>query len=384
VNSEHFKAVELLIAVAAGSEADVSAAAERIGFAAASACLFTELAERCAPVVLHKETALNIRVDWRDRSSDYCFVFGPGGMAAVPGASDAADARISFSLFDLVRMLFAPGHLRESAGWTHRMLPEFPELAPRGGPRLPPEDDPRLLIGRATQAVLGARRTATLEDLAVRFGSDKWGSAHWYTPHYTRHFQPWKDEPVRLLEIGIGGFRDADYQGGSLHMWQHYFHRGLVFGVDIIEKKVSGSRIRTFCGDQNSPEFLSRLAADHGPFDIVIDDGSHVNEHIRTSFDTLFPCLRNGGLYVIEDLQASYWTNFGGAPVGSADAGQTTVGMLKTLIDGLHHQEHRQGSSTIERNITELHLYHNMAFVKKGANDECGPEWLRQIGIDPK
>jgi hypothetical protein len=72
-------------------------------------------------------------------------------------------------------------------------------------------------------------------------------------------------------------------------MWQRYFHRGLVFGVDITEKKVVGSRIRTFCGDQNAPRFLSQLAADHGPI-IIIIIGSHTNEHL-TSFDTLFPYL---------------------------------------------------------------------------------------------
>ncbi|WP_089157691.1 class I SAM-dependent methyltransferase [Micromonospora sp. NBS 11-29] len=383
MNSEHVKAVELLVAVAGGSDRDVVAAAEQIGLPDTAACLFTELADRCTPITLPREIVLHVRVDWRDRSSDAHFVFGPAGVTTAPGEPDAADARITISLVHLVRMLFAPGRLREAAAWTHRVLPEFPEPPAGGRPRIVPSDDPLLLVGRATQALLGARQTPTLEDLAVRFGSDKWGSTHWYTPHYTRHLQPWRDEPVRLLEIGIGGYRDTGYQGGSLHMWQRYFHRGLVFGVDIIEKKVTGSRIRTFRGDQNDPEFLSRLAADHGPFDIVIDDGSHINGHVLTSFRTLFPLLRDGGLYVIEDLQTSYWAKFGGSPDGSG-AERTTIGMLKELIDDLHHQEHRRSSRGIERNVTELHLYHNIAFIKKGVNDECGPEWLYRFGIDPR
>ncbi|MCR6488782.1 class I SAM-dependent methyltransferase [Amycolatopsis sp. OK19-0408] len=381
MSSEHFKAVEPLVAVAAGSEADVFAAVDQIGFADAAACLFTEWADRCAPLSLPEELALHVRLDWRDESRDHGFVFGPAGMTATPGVPAAAAARVGISLVHLVRLLFGPAHLRESARWTHRMLPENPELPGRDAPRLTPDNDPRPPIGRATQALLGVRQAPALEDLAVRFGSDKWGSAHWYTPHYARHFGPWRDEPVRLLEIGIGGFGDSGYEGGSLHMWQHYFPRGLVFGVDITEKKVTGSRIRTFRGDQNDPEFLARLAAEHGPFDIVIDDGSHRNDHVLTSFDALFPHVRDGGLYVIEDLQSSYWTRFGGTPDGT---GATTVSKLKTLIDGLHHQEHRLGSTAVERNVTELHFYHNIAFIRKEVNDECGPAWLRRFGIDPR
>ena len=41
MNSEHFKAVELLVAVAGGSEEDIFAAAEQIGFPDTAACLFT-------------------------------------------------------------------------------------------------------------------------------------------------------------------------------------------------------------------------------------------------------------------------------------------------------------------------------------------------------
>ena len=55
-------------------------------------------------------------------------------------------------------------------------------------------------------------------------------------------------------------------------------------------------------GDQNDPAILNEMATRHGPFDIIIDDGSHVGEHIITSFRALFPDLTANGLYAIEDL----------------------------------------------------------------------------------
>jgi hypothetical protein len=44
-----------------------------------------------------------------------------------------------------------------------------------------------------------------------------------------------------------------------------------------------------------------------GPdFDIIIDDGSHVGEHILTSFKILWSTVKPGGYYIIEDLHSIY------------------------------------------------------------------------------
>ncbi|MFD9963228.1 class I SAM-dependent methyltransferase [Amycolatopsis sp. NPDC058986] len=385
---DNHRAAEVLVNVAAGSDAEISTAIDAIGFPAAAHYLLGELTERCNQVTVPTRTAVHLSVGWTTRNHDHGFVFDDKGMTAVAGTPEDPQVRIEIPVADLTRLLLAPERLRGTAQWRHRMLPEFPELATdNGAAALAGKIDPIGCVGKATQAILGgAGETPSLQELAVRYGSDKWGSTHWYTPHYEHHFRPWQEEPVRILEIGIGGYGETEYQGGSLHMWQRYFRRGLVFGVDITEKKVSGPRIRTFQGDQNDPEFLTGLADEIGPLDIVIDDGSHVSEHILTSFGTLFPLLKPGGLYVIEDLQTSYWGNYGGN-AQDVDSPLTSVGFLKTLVDGLHHQERvdRSGEpSYTEQHVTGLHFYHNICFVKKGANNECGPDWLRQFGFDPR
>ncbi|MFI6095635.1 class I SAM-dependent methyltransferase [Lentzea sp. NPDC051213] len=287
----------------------------------------------------------------------------------------AAELVITLSLADAVRGLY---------GTDER---PWPSLAVRT-PADEDTTDPRAWFGRrhgigqAVDAVLSALKPAEadLGSLSVALGSDKWGDLHWYTQHYERHFARLRTEPVRLLEIGIGGYDDPDRGGGSLRMWQRYFRRGLVHGLDITPKTVTGPRITTIQGDQSDAEFLDRLGRELGPFDVIIDDGSHLNDHVQISFHALFPHVRPGGLYVVEDLQTAYWPRWGGHP-SAADG--TSMGMLKSFVDGLNQAEVRDPrgeGSYVERNISGISFHHNIAFVEKGLNaEEGGPEFLRTL-----
>jgi hypothetical protein len=105
-----------------------------------------------------------------------------------------------------------------------------------------------------------------------------------------------------------------------------------------------------------------------GFFDIVIDDGSHVNEHIITSFQTLFPLLANNGIYVIEYLKTSYLLKYGGSSEIFEHPG-TSIRMLKKLIDGLNYQWIMNHTPNyFDQKIVALHLYPKLAFVFKGLN----------------
>ena len=59
--------------------------------------------------------------------------------------------------------------------------------------------------------------------------------------------------------------------------------------------------------------FLTSVVDEIGPLDIIIDDGSHLNEHVIRTFEILFPLLNEGGIYAVEDLQTSYWPDHGGS-----------------------------------------------------------------------
>lgn len=213
-----------------------------------------------------------------------------------------------------------------------------------------------------------------LAKLATILGSDKWG-LHWYAQHYARHFAPFRWKKITLIEIGIGGEENPHHGGGSLRAWKWFFARGSIVGIDIYDKSPHNARrIRTYKGSQADADFLRRVVADTGAPDIIIDDGSHRNEHVLASFEVLFPLLKPGGIYVVEDIQTSYWPMFGGGRgAHMADDAPTSMEFFKRLADGLNHAEYLEpgySPTYSDRHVVSVHFYHNLVFIYKGLNDE--------------
>lgn len=210
-----------------------------------------------------------------------------------------------------------------------------------------------------------------LSKLATHFGTDKWGN-HKYTPHYQHHLGHLRDAPIKLLEIGIGGYSRAGAGGASLRMWKAFFPHGQITGLDLQDKSfVNEERIRAFQGDQTDAALLHEINTLAGPFDVIIDDGSHRSAHIIATFEILYPLLKDGGIYVVEDTQTSYWPEFGGSD--RRDSETTSMGFLKKLADGLNWEEfvdEPYEPSYTDQYVKGLHFYHNMVFIEKGENRE--------------
>lgn len=152
-----------------------------------------------------------------------------------------------------------------------------------------------------------------LSELATFYGTDK-GSPHsLYTDHYTEHFKKLRTKKLKILEIGVGGGADTMHGGASLRMWREHFYKSMIYSIDIYDKSVlQKDRIKIFQGSQADETFLRYICSQVPPLDIIIDDGSHMVDHILTSFKALFPFLKDGGVYVIEDSGTSYWPEYGG------------------------------------------------------------------------
>lgn len=208
---------------------------------------------------------------------------------------------------------------------------------------------------------------AKLTILAIKHGTDK--LTHGYAPHYERYFSTLRLKRLNILEIGIGGYRDPKAGGESLRLWKDYFPNSMIHGIDIHDKLAHAEeRISIYQGSQDDPEFLKAVVRKAGPINIVIDDGSHVNKHVITSFRTLFPLLASGGIYVIEDLQTSYIPDYGGDSENLGDPA-TSLGVLKQLIDGLNYQWLPARTPTyFDQNVLSVHFYPKMAFILKGVN----------------
>lgn len=232
---------------------------------------------------------------------------------------------------------------------------------------------------RTARALLGWWWRNDLNRLALLFHTDKWG-AHWYTQHYQRYFQSLKSKRLNVLEIGVGGYENSGHGGESLRMWKAYFRNSRIVGVDLNDKTRFRERridIRQF--NQTDSEALLRLSREYGGFDIIIDDGSHLNEHVIKTFRALFPQLRQNGIYVVEDTQTSYWPTWGG---GTSNP-RTTMAFFKGLADGLNYVDYPIANyepNYFDRNIVEIAFFHNLIFIRKGNNDEKAnmPELIQQ------
>lgn len=154
--------------------------------------------------------------------------------------------------------------------------------------------------------------------------SYKWSA---YLSEYQRIFEQYQLEPIRLMEIGI-------QNGGSLEIWSKYFvNAELLLGCDINPEcgllKYEDSRVSVVIGDVNTDEIQDKVCANSALFDIVIDDGSHSSSDIAKSFGRYFDCVKDGGIYLAEDLHASYWQEYEG---GLYDP-HSSIAFFKRLAD---------------------------------------------------
>jgi len=215
-----------------------------------------------------------------------------------------------------------------------------------------------------------------LDDLAVRFETDKSSLVHNYTERYEVHFAPMRNEPLRILELGI-------QSGASLKMWKAFFTRSHIFGLDIKDSRIfDEQRITTIKGSQTDVLLLEQISERYGPFDVIIDDASHHSRATQLSFDTLFPLLNKGGFYVIEDLHCCYWPEFSNGysfierikeliDCTNANGKVGNANLKTTNSDRLFIENVKNGNSLTEyeSSIEAMYLYRGIAFIKKMAYD---------------
>jgi 23S rRNA U2552 (ribose-2'-O)-methylase RlmE/FtsJ len=197
-----------------------------------------------------------------------------------------------------------------------------------------------------------------------------------YFEIYHRHFHAFRGRPITVIEFGV-------YQGGSLQMWKHYFgEQARIVGVDIDPrcKEFEEPQIEIHIGDQANSDFLRQLTGELGPIDIVIDDGGHTMTQQITTFEGMFPAIRLGGIYLVEDLHTSYWKHYGGGLRQPA----TFVEYVKGLVDHLHAW-HFPDETELEvtyytRHIRAMHLYDSVFVFDKGV---VNPPSVHKTGGNP-
>jgi hypothetical protein len=148
---------------------------------------------------------------------------------------------------------------------------------------------------------------STLDNLAKVYGTDKSSDKHNYCVKYEKYLPFNRYDKLNILEIGV-------LDGKSLLTWKDYYYRSNILGIDINPdcKKYEEERISVEIGSQADDKFLNQISNEYGPFDFILDDGSHLNEHVIYSFETLFQYVKSDGIYIVEDVATSYFPWYGG------------------------------------------------------------------------
>lgn len=214
--------------------------------------------------------------------------------------------------------------------------------------------------------------SGNLHQLAKIYRTDK-GNGHNFIDHYTSHLEKFRPKKIKLLEIGVGGYDNPLKGGKSLRMWKKYFPKGEIYSIDIHDKSaLQEERIKIFQGSQVDEGFLHQVLKEIGEPDIIIDDGSHINEHVVGTFKILFPFLKKGGIYFVEDTQTSYWPEYGGDSMDLENP-KTMMNFFKKLTDALNYEEFKNPDykvSYFDKHIVSMHFYHNLIVLHKGENSE--------------
>jgi len=207
---------------------------------------------------------------------------------------------------DLVKRLLALVGLRLTRNW---------ELERLHRPQDPLKRARRILGPELTRRVPWKHEDVSLQHLKDSSYYRLWsqfGGGHKkysYFRLYDRLFSDYVGRRPKVLEIGV-------YKGASIRTWRGFFGEGSrVVGIDVnpdcAQYEDVEQDIHVRIGSQADTGFLQSVNEELGPFDIILDDGSHLTHHVIATFNHAFlHCLAEGGIYFIEDLNTSYWTKY--------------------------------------------------------------------------
>lgn len=219
-----------------------------------------------------------------------------------------------------------------------------------------------------------------LYDLGDKSGTDK-VNFHGYHRYYDKLLKDYRDEDnMAMIEIGMDEYK-------SLHMWLAYFPKAFIYGLDI-GKSSQGDRYLVYKADQNDIPELNRLkniidiSGRNVPF--ICDDGSHLPPHIFNTFNFMFKnILREGGTYIIEDIETSYWKRgnlYGNNFSYGYHHKESVIEVFKMLVDDINSEFLNSDEKEIQKinvinedvksMISTITFCHNAIIIIKKTSDE--------------
>lgn len=188
-----------------------------------------------------------------------------------------------------------------------------------------------------------------LTKLGIKYHTDKsWH--HNYTTYYDTIFNKFRNTKIRFLEVGIS-------EGPSMRMWNEYFNCVELVGIDIEHKyMISEEWVKCYNLDSGARNFRENFIED--PFDIIIDDGSHRCDDQQKTLSNLFSYLKPGGIYIIEDIDWSFYPRLGSHDNINDILPYTTVNVINNYTNnGTIYSPFIKNNKYIEDNIDRIEYW---------------------------
>ena len=199
----------------------------------------------------------------------------------------------------------------------------------------------------------------SLRDILISHGSDK-AQHHQYHKVYESLFASLRHMPTSFLEIGVE-------DGHSMASWTEYFTHpdtkivGLAYNNKL--KEFIDARVSIVYGNQNNLIVQQELAR-KGNYTVIIDDGSHVPSHQWNTFSALWPFVKPGGFYIIEDIETNYWSTEASIYGNRLASEHNIMNNFKAMIDTAVNSEFNTGVDNTDvegisfhRNCIVLHKH---------------------------
>lgn len=161
----------------------------------------------------------------------------------------------------------------------------------------------------------------SLQEIAIKHKTAK--VPHGFMTIYEQYFEILRNKEIVLIEIGVAN-------GASMKTWGEYFINGKIYGIDSVimyeSENLNTTILECDVKDENK---LHNLANEIGKADIIIDDGSHIASEQLSAFKILWENLKNGGLYIVEDLFALY------DPIWNDPSEPTIINLIQSRIKSI-------------------------------------------------
>jgi len=190
-----------------------------------------------------------------------------------------------------------------------------------------------------------------------------------YFDIYERHLSRFRGKNLVMLEIGV-------FCGGSLDMWRAYLGtEAKIIGIDINPecKQYESDGIEIFIGSQDDSTLIDKILKKYPNISIVLDDGSHVMQHMNASFELLYHHLDPNGVYIVEDTHTCYWPEH----QGGLRQENSFIENVKNKIDELNavHTRSAVAVSKFTKSTDSICIYDSIVVFEKR------PQGIRQAPI---